>query len=173
MKQVLLLVVAVFAASASSATFPTDDRAIVHVLSRTGFGPRPGDVERVRSLGIQRYVEEQLRPERIADAATIARLADLTTIGLSSQQIAEQYEIPQLEARKEKKAGADGKQPPPDAMPQRATTVMVELAEQKLLRAVYSERSSAAMRAKRREKDSSRTPASTVHRLPICRKALP
>ena len=40
-----------------------------HVLSRTGFGPRPGDVERVRALGLQRYIDEQLHPERIADAA--------------------------------------------------------------------------------------------------------
>ena len=76
-----------------------------------------------------------------------ARLAELTTIGLSSRQIAEQYELPQLEARRQRKEEAknndatagDGKQPP-DAMQQRANGVMVELSEQKLLRAVYSER---------------------------------
>ena len=147
MKRFLALFVAVIAVSTSAATFPTDDRAIVHVLSRTGFGPRPGDVEKVRALGIQRYIEEQLHPERIADTAMNTRLAELTTIGLSSRQIAEQYELPQLEARRQRKEEAknndasagDGKQPP-DAMQQRANGVMVELSEQKLLRAVYSER---------------------------------
>jgi uncharacterized protein (DUF1800 family) len=147
MQLFLPLIVAIVAVSTSAAPFPKDDRAIVHVLSRTGFGPRPGDVERVRSLGIQRYVDEQLQPQRIADGAMTARLAGLTTIELSSRQIAEQYELPQLEARKQRKADAkdgdpaagDGKQPP-DPMQQRANSVMVELSEQKLLRAVYSER---------------------------------
>ena len=147
MKRVLTLIVAVVAISASAATFPNGDLAIVHVLSRTGFGPRPGDVEKVRTLGIQRYIDEQLHPERILDTAMNARLAGLTTIGLSSRQIAEQYELPQLQARRQRKADAkdggtaagDGKQPP-DAMQQRANSVMVELSEQKLLRAVYSER---------------------------------
>ena len=147
MRRFLALCAVALAISTSAATFPTDDRAIVHVLSRTGFGPRPGDVERVRALGLQRYVDDQLRPERIADAAVTARLDGLPTIGLSSRQIAEQYELPQLEARRQRKqdakdddAGAgDGRQPP-DPMQQRANSVLVELSEQKLLRAVYSER---------------------------------
>ena len=62
-----------------AATRPNDDRAIVHILNRIGFGPRPGDVRRLRELGLQRYVDEQLRPERIADAAMDVRLARLTT----------------------------------------------------------------------------------------------
>ena len=147
MKRFIALFVAVIAVSISAGTFPTDDRAIVHVLGRTGFGPRPGDVEKVRALGIQRYLDEQLHPERIADASMASRLTGLTTIGLSSRQIAEQYEAPQLEAKRQRKQDAknndapagDGTQPP-DAMQQRANSVMAELAEQKLLRAVYSER---------------------------------
>src|SRR5471032_2304483 len=147
MKHALVSIVAVLAISTSTATFPKDDRAIAHVLSRISFGPRPGDVEKVRSIGLQRYIDEQLHPERIADTALTARLAGLTTIGLSSRQIAEQYEQPQLEARRLKKenakdndtSAADGKQPP-DAMQQRANGVMVELSAQKILRATYSER---------------------------------
>ena len=99
---------AVIAISASAATFPTDDQAIVHVLGRTSFGTRPGDLERVRGMGLQRYIDEQLHPERINDARMNARLDGLVTIGLSSQQIADQYEIPQLEARRQKKAGREG-----------------------------------------------------------------
>ena len=100
MKHAGALIVAVVAISTSSATFPKGDEAIVHVLNRTGFGPRADDVEKVRRVGIQRYLDEQLRPERIADEGVTARLAGLTTIGLSPQQIAEQFEMPQLEARR-------------------------------------------------------------------------
>src|SRR4051794_18769998 len=147
MKQVLPLIVAVITISTSAATVPNDDAAIVHVLNRTGFGPRHGDIERVRAMGIQRYIDEQLRPDRIPDPSMAARLSGLSTVTLSSRQIADQYEIPQLEARRQKQqdakaidaSAADPKQPP-DPAQQRANTVVVELAEQKLLRAVYSER---------------------------------
>jgi uncharacterized protein (DUF1800 family) len=42
---------------------------VVHLLNRAGFGPRPGDVDRVLKIGIARYVEEQLHPQRIDDSA--------------------------------------------------------------------------------------------------------
>jgi uncharacterized protein (DUF1800 family) len=147
MKQAAALIVAIVAISTSATTFPKGDEAIVHVLSRTGFGPRAGDIETVRRVGIQRYLDEQLRPERIADEGVTARLAGLTTIGLSSQRIAEQFEMPQLEARRQRKADAKNVDAaagdtklPPDPIQQRANSVIVELSEQKLLRAVYSER---------------------------------
>jgi uncharacterized protein (DUF1800 family) len=145
MKRFLTLTVAIVAVSASAATLTKDNRAIVHVLSRTGFGPRTGDVERVRAMGLQRYIDDQLHPERILDVAMAPRLAGLTTVGMSSKQIAEQFELPQLEARRRRKlegkddpVPGDGK--PPDAMQQRAMSVMVELSQQKLLRAAYSDR---------------------------------
>ncbi|HWF86936.1 MAG TPA: DUF1800 family protein, partial [Vicinamibacterales bacterium] len=87
----------------SAATFPKDEKTIVHVLNRLSFGPRLGDVDRVRRLGIGRYIELQLHPERVADSGLQARLAGLETIGLSSRAIADQYERPVLEARREKR----------------------------------------------------------------------
>jgi uncharacterized protein (DUF1800 family) len=129
-----------------------DDRLIFHVLNRVGFGPRPGDAERLRALGVEKYITEQLRPEKLRDAAANARVAALSTLALSSREIAERFEIPQLEARRERKAtvqnGQDGEARPPnqriragsDPMQQRANLVVVELGEQKILRAVYSER---------------------------------
>ena len=74
MKRLLTMIVAVTAISGSGATFPTDDRAIVHVLGRTAFGPRPGDVERVRTMGIQRYIDEQLHPVGFVALVHIGRL---------------------------------------------------------------------------------------------------
>jgi uncharacterized protein (DUF1800 family) len=50
---------------------------VAHVLSRLTFGPRPGDVERVSAIGIDRWIDQQLRPDAIADSAvdrTLARI---------------------------------------------------------------------------------------------------
>jgi uncharacterized protein (DUF1800 family) len=131
------------------------DKAIVHVLNRIAFGPRPGDVERVRAIGIDRYIDQQLHPERVADPGMAARLSDLASIGMSSREIAREYELPQLEARRQRKQnagtetppsplrpqGAVGGEPPkPDPLQQKANGVIVELAQQKVLRAIYSER---------------------------------
>src|SRR5213079_3433261 len=61
---------------------------------------------------------------------------------LSSREIADRFEIPQLQARRQKKENAaQGDQTKaPDPGQQRANLVVVELGEQKVLRAVYSER---------------------------------
>src|SRR5436190_16043279 len=146
MKRILVAALAITATVTLKATPHSDNQAIVHVLNRIGFGPRAGDVERVRSMSIERYIDQQLHPERIPDEALAARLSGLTTIGLSSREIAEQYERPQLEARRERRRKAKqddpgaGNQKPADPLLQKANAVMVELSEQKLLRAVYSER---------------------------------
>lgn len=120
------------------------DRTIVHVLNRIGFGPRPGDIEKVRAMGLQAYIDQQLHPERIPDGSMEPRLTDLTTIRLSSRELAQQFALPLIEARRDRKQ--DAKQadtaPPkmPNALQQQANRVMVELSQQKILRAIYSER---------------------------------
>jgi uncharacterized protein (DUF1800 family) len=135
----------------SAAAVPNDNKTVLHVLNRIGFGPRPGDVEKVKAMGVQRYIDEQLRPERIADTGMPARLSALETLGMSNREIAETYEVPQLQARQAKKndaaragdnapAPGDDKVKMPDPLQQKANRVVVELSEQKILRAVYSER---------------------------------
>lgn len=47
----------------------TADQQVVHLLNRLAFGPRPGDVERVRALGVDNWIEQQLHPERVDDSA--------------------------------------------------------------------------------------------------------
>jgi uncharacterized protein (DUF1800 family) len=46
-----------------------------HLLARAAYGARPGDVERVRSMGRTAWIEEQLRPEEIDDTACDWRVA--------------------------------------------------------------------------------------------------
>src|SRR5262245_25423021 len=115
MRRALVVTVALFVSVAAGAKVPNDEATIVHVLNRIGFGPRPGDVERVRAIGLERYIDQQLHPERIQDASASARLSGLTTLGMSSRQIAEQIAMPAMEARREEKKNAkdaeDAKKP--------------------------------------------------------------
>jgi uncharacterized protein (DUF1800 family) len=48
----------------------TADQQVYETLTRLSFGPRPGDVARVRSMGVDRWIESQLYPDRIDDRAT-------------------------------------------------------------------------------------------------------
>src|SRR5215813_352653 len=117
----LVLVLAVFAV-------PADEAAVKHVIDRTSFGVRPGDVERVKTLGIEQYIDDQLHPERIADPGVEARLVDLTTLRMSSRQIAEQFELPQIKARQAAARGnanANDVKPDPE-MQRRANAVMLD-----------------------------------------------
>jgi uncharacterized protein (DUF1800 family) len=119
---------------------PDSDPVVAHVLNRIAFGARPGDVERVQKLGLKRYIDEQLHPERIADADMAARLKDLTTIALTSHQIQEMYERPAMQARRERKQNDGDPTPEMRQLQRKARGVIDELGEQKILRAVYSER---------------------------------
>lgn len=133
---------ALLVARTGAAPVPLDEAVITHVLNRTGYGPRPGDLDRIRQTGVQAYINAQLHPERIPDVAMARRLSGLTTIGLSSAQIAARYARPALEAIARQASGALGTDAASAqrAAQQRATLPMAELTQQKLLRAVYSER---------------------------------
>jgi uncharacterized protein (DUF1800 family) len=130
----------------------TDARRIVHVLNRIGFGPAPGDVEKVHRIGIATYIEQQLRPERIPDSAMTARLAGLETLTMTARELAEAYYIPaQMERRRAQQQTA--RDPSMEQVDKRAMRspeqieamqgerrAISELAQQKILRAAYSER---------------------------------
>jgi uncharacterized protein (DUF1800 family) len=77
-----------------SVTTSNDDRQILHVLNRLGFGARPGDVERVRAIGIDRYIEQQLDPASIPDATADAKTANLEVMKLTTAEIFEKYPNP-------------------------------------------------------------------------------
>ncbi len=70
----------------------SEDQRILHVLNRLGFGPRPGDIEKVKSMGLQRYIDLQLNPERIDDAAVEAKLATYTQIAMTDDKIFDLYD---------------------------------------------------------------------------------
>ncbi len=81
----------------------TDEQKIIHVLDRLGFGPRPGDVERVRQMGLNRYVEQQLQPTTMDDAAVESKLAGFTAMHAAPQELTQAYEEGRQKAREIKK----------------------------------------------------------------------
>jgi uncharacterized protein (DUF1800 family) len=135
--------------------FP-DDRTIVHVLNRVGFGPTPTDVERVRKAGLASYIEQQLRPERISNELVDARLAAFPTLQKSTRELAQDYFVPalMLRRREQQRQARQGQttaaepemsrramRSPEQMEAMRAErSVLAELSQQRILRAVYSER---------------------------------
>ena len=87
-----------------------EDQRILHVLNRLGFGARPGDVERVKAMGLDNYINQQLNPERINDAVADAKVKNLPTLSMTTAELYEKYPQPgllvrQLERRGELPAG--------------------------------------------------------------------
>jgi len=143
-------------------TTPTDfDRdEILHVLNRTTFGPRPGDVEMVEKMGgVHAYLEQQLHPETIDDSAVEQQLAQLDLLQESSGQLLGIYkaEKEQDKLKKQQEAAAASgtpmANPPPAPAPEkqmqpfgfigaliRSSSVVGELQQAKLVRAVDSQR---------------------------------
>jgi len=72
----------------------SEDQRILHVLNRLGFGARPGDVERVRSMGVEKYIEQQLNPDKIDDSASEAKLQNLETLRMTTAELYEKYPQP-------------------------------------------------------------------------------
>lgn len=68
-----------------------DPKRAVHALNRLTFGPRPGDVQKVLATGVDRWIDEQLHPEKISDSAVEARLAPLRTLKMSQKELMEEF----------------------------------------------------------------------------------
>jgi uncharacterized protein (DUF1800 family) len=63
-----------------------DDR-ILHALNRFTFGPRTGDLEAVRKMGLDQWFDEQLRPAAIDETDLAARLAQFPAMQWSMQDL--------------------------------------------------------------------------------------
>src|SRR5262245_41798512 len=153
---VFMLLFALPAPGRGDARPPADDATLLHVLSRLTWGPRPGDLEAVRATGLERWVDRQLHPERIEDAAVLKRLATLETFGLTSAQLLSGYDLPREAKREIQKRRAELEASSSEADRSQARRELVEkygakmqgsprlvldeLQQAKLLRATVSER---------------------------------
>ena len=69
----------------------SEQKRAVHALNRLTFGPRPGDVQQVMAVGVDKWIDLQLHPEKISDNAIESRLAPFRTLRMSSRQIVEEF----------------------------------------------------------------------------------
>ncbi|MFL5578620.1 MAG: DUF1800 domain-containing protein [Gemmatimonadaceae bacterium] len=146
--------VVAFPAPGAEARELAADQQVVHALSRLTFGPRPGDAARVRAAGLERWIAEQLQPERIDDHAAEQALAGYETLGKSPPELMRDYPPPAfLLARKGARARLRGDTvaPSPRSLTgedsaelrqaaRRASRVAQEVASARVARAVASER---------------------------------
>ena len=72
----------------------TEQQRIAHALNRLGFGARPGDVERVKSIGLEAYINQQLNPEKISDTVAENKVKDLSALNMTTAELYEKYPQP-------------------------------------------------------------------------------
>ncbi|HXX21038.1 MAG TPA: DUF1800 domain-containing protein [Candidatus Acidoferrum sp.] len=88
----------------------TEEEAIVHALNRLAYGPRPGDPEKIRQMGLEKWIDQQLNPESIDDSALDQRLQKYPTLRMSSRQLLQEFPPPGLAAKEEGETKEEYKQ---------------------------------------------------------------
>jgi len=84
----LLILLAASVYAKKKQTYAADDpKHALHALDRLTFGPRPGDVQAVAAMGVDKWIERQLHPEQINDTAMQARLAGYRTLQMSTREM--------------------------------------------------------------------------------------
>jgi uncharacterized protein (DUF1800 family) len=79
------------------------DEAVEHALNRLAYGPRPGDMERIKQTGLAKWIDQQLNPKSIDDTAVEARLNDLPTLRMPTSQLLAGYPNPKQAVKQEQK----------------------------------------------------------------------
>jgi uncharacterized protein (DUF1800 family) len=125
------------------------DQQIIHALSRLTFGPKPGDVLEVRAIGLDKWIDQQLHPERIDDSAIEAFVSRYPTINRDQNDLLRQYAEQQRERREARRDRADSSMTGADSIAMRrelqqrfnlTRQVVTQLQSSRVARAVASER---------------------------------
>lgn len=156
----------VLAERRSPAKALTEEQKILHVLNRLGFGARVGDVEKVKAIGLSKYIDQQLDPASINDALAEAKVKNLDVFGMTTAELFAKYPNPgallqQLEGRNPNQPNAQNPNAQNnDQMTQEeqrerrqkiaalyqkydlkpAAQIVPQIVSNRVLRAVYSER---------------------------------
>ena len=119
----------------------SEDERVLHVLNRLGYGPRPADVARVRAMGVAAYLEEQLDPSRLANAAVGEALAGYDVLTATTAQIVRDYPQPTTEMRQRVAQGDVTRRELRELMPagHRPAAITAQLQAAAVTRAVVSD----------------------------------
>ena len=93
----------------------TEQKRAAHALNRLTFGARPGDIQQVMAMGVDKWIDLQLHPERISDNALESHLASFRTLRMSSREMVEEFPDNQMVRQV-----MDGKRPMPSDPGKRA-----------------------------------------------------
>jgi len=107
---------------------------ILHVINRLSFGPRAGDIEAVKSIGIEAYLQSQLRASSIQEPQFLTQQLDsLETLRISPAVLVQEY----------RQGSQNGKKPSPEmllAARQKNRRILEQAIQGHLLRSLYSNR---------------------------------
>ena len=70
---------------------PAERKRAVHALNRLAFGPRPGEIEQVLAIGVDKWIDQQLHPDKMDDAAIEARLQPFRTLRMGTKEIVQNF----------------------------------------------------------------------------------
>ena len=91
----IALILAAYADTASFSRQISDDDRIRQALNRLTFGPRPGDLEQVKAIGLKKWIGLQLHPERIPEnPVLVEKLKPLDSLTMSSKELVRNYPAP-------------------------------------------------------------------------------
>jgi uncharacterized protein (DUF1800 family) len=137
-----------FGVTAQTRELPADQQ-IIHALNRLSFGPKPGDVQKVRAIGLDKWIEQQLHPERIDDSRLDAFIGRYPAINRSSDDLLRQYAEELRERRQMRRDTPDNAMSAADSVVMRrqrqqrynlTRQVVTQLQSSRVARAVASER---------------------------------
>lgn len=69
----------------------SDEQRVMHILSRITYGPRGEDIERVKLMGVDAYIDEQLTPDNIDETKIDQQIAKLSTLRLPTPSLIERF----------------------------------------------------------------------------------
>ena len=82
-----------------------EDQLVLHVLNRLGFGARPGDVERVKAMGVENYIKQQLNPAGIQDEVADSKVRSLSVLSMTTAELYAKYPNPGIILRQLQREG--------------------------------------------------------------------
>ena len=120
----------------------TPDQQLLHGLNRLGYVPRPGDVERVRRIGLAAYVDEQLSPSSLADPAVEQALPAYPVLARSAADLVREYPQPTPQVRQQLASGQMSRRAAAEIYPpeRRPAVITAQMQAARVTRAVLSER---------------------------------